>query len=176
MWPQTFCGKRKRATLKSDLEERLGYGDGFSLAAAFGDGLFGMICGLSLELNLKACIVGLGKKSPEHHNLNSLATTADFNFGPYAGYARITTEYIYWYGKYPVPKEKQNNGSLWDIVYRLGLKPKPKVGSILERSIDVRREECEVNWENFWTVTESLRLHYRTIRDKHMKGGGKLAF
>lgn len=160
----------------SDLEEQLGYGDGFSLAAAFGDGLFGMICGLSLELKLKACIVGLGKKSPEIHNLNRLAETAHFEFGTYADYARVITEYIYWYGKYPVPNEKQNNGSLWDIVYRLGLKSKPKVGSILERSIDVRREECEVNWENFRIVTKSLRLHYRAIRDKHMKDGGQLAF
>jgi len=85
----------------------LGLGSGFRMDVAL-PLVYRMLCGMSLELLLKAVIVAHRKEVKTIHLLGELAADAGVEYTPEQfELLQILTEAIVWDGRYPVPTEKQ---------------------------------------------------------------------
>ncbi|AJB72406.1 hypothetical protein [Enterobacter hormaechei] len=86
-----------------DIQQKMGYGGGFSLEVACNP-VYHMLCGLALELIMKAVVVQRSKKVPGIHDLNHLANLAEISVNPKRKeLLKFYTAAIVWIGRYPVP-------------------------------------------------------------------------
>ena len=87
-----------------DSAKALGLREGFDMMLACFP-VYHMLCGLSLEVVMKAALVSLRQKPPEHHDLNLLAHLLGVKRNP--AQKKILNFYqhsVVWAGRYPVPK------------------------------------------------------------------------
>ncbi|MGT2458698.1 hypothetical protein ACU4GI_38465 [Cupriavidus basilensis] len=101
-----YCshGEREKEAAKA-----LGFPPGYSIGIA-ANATFPMLCGLSLELIYKAICGAKGLDIPRGHDLKSLANKAGVPLKTdEEGLLQLLTEHIYWFGKYPVPLEKDQD-------------------------------------------------------------------
>lgn len=69
-------------------------------------GVYHMMCGLALELAIKAVIVQRGFPLREIHDLNQLAADIGVSRSPHEkALLKFYTSSIIWAGRYPVPKQ-----------------------------------------------------------------------
>lgn len=102
-----YCSDDSRDEAVAD---HLGFGRGFRMSAATWQPYL-LLCGLSLELLLKATIVASGKQPKETHELKRLANDAGVQFTEeQQGALAILTNCTIWFGKYPAPSQKQHGG------------------------------------------------------------------
>ncbi|MBL3827747.1 hypothetical protein EGU81_01640 [Pseudomonas syringae pv. theae] len=88
-----------------DSAKELGLREGFDMMHACFP-VYHMLCGLSLEVVMKAALVSLRQKPPEHHDLNLLSHLLGVKRNP--AQKRILNFYqhsVVWAGRYPVPKD-----------------------------------------------------------------------
>lgn len=88
-----------------DSAKELGLREGFDMMHACFP-VYHMLCGLSLEVMMKAALVSLRQKPPEHHDLNLLAHLLGVNRNP--AQKKILNFFqhsVVWAGRYPVPKD-----------------------------------------------------------------------
>jgi HEPN domain-containing protein len=81
----------------------LGLGEGFDMPLACSH-VYHMLCGLSLEVAMKAALVSQGITPPEKHDLNLLAHLLSVKRNP--AQKKILNFYqhsVVWAGRYPVP-------------------------------------------------------------------------
>ncbi|MDM3452601.1 MULTISPECIES: hypothetical protein [Enterobacteriaceae] len=134
-------------TMQSDsLQKEMGYGGGFSLKVACHP-VYEMLCGLALELILKAVIVQKNKLVPNSHNLNHLASMADIKINKTtADLLKFYTEVIIWSGRYPVPRDCDDEKltDYWKLVSNTLTERVGKVGTL-----QIRRSNGASNWDNF---------------------------
>ncbi|HCL6751420.1 TPA: hypothetical protein ACNUZQ_002987 [Citrobacter braakii] len=134
-------------TMQSNsLQKEMGYDGGFSLKVACYP-VYEMLCGLALELILKAVIVQKNKPVPNSHNLNHLASIADIKISKkIVGLLNFYTEVIVWSGRYPIPRncddEKLTN--YWELVSNTLTEPVENVGTL-----QIRRGNGASDWDNF---------------------------
>lgn len=86
-----------------DAAMELGLGDGFDMHLACTH-VYHMLCGLSLEVAMKAALVSQGITPPEKHDLNLLAHLLGVKRNP--AQRKILNFYqhsVVWAGRYPVP-------------------------------------------------------------------------
>jgi hypothetical protein len=138
----------------ADAAEWLGLGAGFSFRAACWP-VYQMLCGLALELFLKASIVEQGRQPETTHKLLALWAEAGLAATKeQEGLLAILTASISWAGKYPVPKLESDfnrmsdleDDYLWDA--RL-------VGS---QEIKILRRNNNLTWDSFgrlWTLAHA---------------------
>ena len=122
-----------------------------------------MLCGFSMELIYKAILVVKNKKVPTKHTLCSLADLAGIHQDQRKeDLLSILTEAIIWEGKYPVPRDGQQNKmvelsrlenrSLFDFVEWKGLK--------------IPRPNNELGWDSFnklWMEANEIFWRYRRV-------------
>lgn len=132
-----------------DLQQRMGYGGGFSLAVACNP-VYHMLCGLALELILKAVIVQHKGKVIEGHDLNNLAGQAGITVNTKRKeILKFYTDSIVWAGRYPVPRnctdDKLKNH--WKLVSDVLTDPVKGFGVL-----KVRRDNGATDWDNFQSI------------------------
>ncbi|MEQ4191162.1 hypothetical protein ABNM11_21120 [Pseudomonas syringae] len=142
--------------------ETLGLGEGFSMSTAC-DPVYHMLCGLSLEVLMKAVLVSRGDSAPEIHDLNDLAslvgTKRNVNE---TRILRFYQESVIWAGRYPIPR-KANDQKLrqyWDLAHKVLTKPK-RMGS--ETVMTFHVSSGATAWDKF----DSLYRSYRDLFDRH---------
>jgi len=72
-------------------------------------GPYQLLSGLALELLFKAIVVAKGTKPQLHHRLRTLSRAAKVEYTPgQAELLDLLTHAIYWYGRYPIPKDHKH--------------------------------------------------------------------
>ncbi len=164
------------------IKEKLG--NGYSLRAAL-PSVFAFICGTSLELNLKACLVEklfqdqivkifdkTGKKKVSEdevflelekefftHNLCDLAGKIDLDLScKEKNFLKLLTHEIYWQARYPIPKDIKILEEYSTFVDDVIFEPKRQAHTtgLRARKFD---SEMIINWENYekiWLKVESF--------------------
>jgi hypothetical protein len=130
-------------------EEALG--PGFRMEVAL-PRVYWMLCGMSIELLLKAVIVASAKQPESTHNLKKLASDAGVTYtSEQIDLLQILTESIVWDGRYPVPNKKVD----WDNLRRLEdsrLFDKSPLGN---SGLEVLTRNDALNWDSYsdlWMV------------------------
>jgi len=82
---------------------RLGLGEGFCLGVALPP-VFGLLAGLSIELQIKAIARLLDLENQEHHRIADLSKQIGITLSSeHAAPAEALSEYVYWASRYPTP-------------------------------------------------------------------------
>jgi hypothetical protein len=144
----------------TDVAEPLGLSSDFSMGGACRP-VYHMLCGLSLELILKAVIVKKGTKPPQNHYLNKLVSDLGIKKTPHeANLLRFYEESILWTGKYPLPKRCGDDdlNKYWALagdVLTVPVSPLPTENRILQ----FRESSGATDWGKY----ELLWLKYSSI-------------
>ncbi len=116
-----------RSDNPKEVTDKLGLGDGFSMSTACFP-VYHMLCGLALEVVMKAVLVSRGEQAPEIHDLNDLANLIGMKRNVNEKrILRFYQESVVWAGRYPIPR-KANDQMLrqyWDLANKVLTKPKP---------------------------------------------------
>ena len=125
------------------------------MEAAVG-GVFLMLCGLALEVLYKAVCVSKAKPVDQrHHRLVDHARGAGVAISKKEEkLLEILTEYIYWSGKYPVPKEPQSAARL------RRLSRDHLFDSELIGSLKIHRPNGALNWASFEELWKNAAQEY----------------
>lgn len=139
--------------------ESLGLGAGFAFGAALPP-VFRLNAGLAIELLLKACIVkrdGHCENLKPIHQLNKIAKDADFiPTDPQKKLLDVMTEYIYWLGRYPAPKNREQFESTNKILDKQRMKSSSGFGTTSD-------PEVWLNLENYQKLWSAIKAHYKSI-------------
>lgn len=151
-WYHKSCDLRaSAATLWFSMENKLV--EKISLKLHLGEGrsvntrpVYLMLCGLSLELMYKAILVTKEKKVPPKHILQDLANLAGITTEKSTeDLLSILTESIIWDGKYPVPKETQQN----KMAELSGLENRNLVDYVERRGFEIPQPNDKLHWDFF---------------------------
>ncbi len=124
--------------------EKLGFPPGFSFSIACGP-VYYMLCGMSLELLLKAVIVDRGIEPKATHDLVELSQAVSINLTQtQIGLFRILSEAIIWEGRYPVPKQERYLQNLYELHREHLWDPVPEI-----MGIKLLRPNNKLSWESF---------------------------
>jgi hypothetical protein len=95
-------------TRSKEIVEELGLDPAYRMSAAVRS-VYSMLCGMSLELLLKAIIVDEGSEPRSTHNLNHLLKDAGISLSTQEqDLLAILSGAIIWDGRYPVPKTESH--------------------------------------------------------------------
>jgi hypothetical protein len=123
----------------------LGLGKGFSFQVACWP-VYLMLCGLALELLLKAAIVAQGREPSAHHRLAELWGEVGLAVTrKQRGLLEILTESIYWAGRYPVPQDEADFDRLSELRDKHLWDPAP-TGT---EGLVIRRRNSNLTWISF---------------------------
>ena len=127
-----------------EIVEKLGLGKGFSMKVATAP-VYGMLCGMSLELLYKAIVVAKGAEpNTNSHKLTDLAKEAGVSVTEQQeGLLEVLSEYIIWNGRYPVPKKQEYMQHLNELVTEHLYDREPFGKTYL------LRPNGALNWESF---------------------------
>lgn len=122
-----YCqhGNRSRKVAKA-----LGFASGFDMYIAT-HATYWMLCGMTVELALKAVAVSKGKKPIATHDLVQLAEQAEITlFTPREKKVlQFLTEAIYWEGRYPVPRKLESMDRSYNLWQAIATRP-VKIGTL----------------------------------------------
>ncbi|MGY2958187.1 hypothetical protein ACVWWT_003420 [Pseudomonas sp. TE6349] len=140
-----------------DSVKELGLGEGFDMMHACFP-VYHMLCGLSLEVVMKAALVSLRKKPPEHHDLNNLAHLLGVKRNPTQ--KKILNFYqhsVVWAGRYPVPKNATDDdlAKYYAMSNHILFKGKTAVKGTLIRTYS---RTGSTDWERFDALYRSYRV------------------
>jgi hypothetical protein len=115
----------------------------FSLRVALPP-VFGLLAGLSIELQIKAIAALLDLENREHHRIADLSKHVGITLSSeHAAVADALSEYVYWASKYPTPRNEARFDKAYDIFRKAGFP-----AALGERNMLAR-------YESLWTVYES---------------------
>ncbi len=139
LWASTST---ERAT---QIVEELALGLGYDMHVALPP-VYRMICGMSLELLLKATIVAKGGQPGNTHDLVKLATKVGLPLDERArGLFEILADAVIWAGRYPIPTAKARGR----IAALSRLVTKHLYDKRDWRGFTVMRRNRELDWESF---------------------------
>ncbi len=143
----------------TEAAESLGFAEGFNMHVACFP-VYHMLCGLALEVMMKAVLVSRGESAPEKHDLNELATLVGTIRNP--DEKRILSFYqasVVWAGRYPIPK-KANDQMLrqyWDLANKVLTNPKKmSEDSVLTFYVS----SGATAWEKYNTLFRSYKAQF----------------
>jgi len=121
--------------------EQMGHGQGFSYSVACWP-VYQMLCGMSLELLLKAIVVAKNETPKATHDLVALSRQAVVAYSSVElTTLKILSESIIWDGRYPVPKKEDHFKQLAELTWTHLYDPVPDV------SINMRRPNDRLAWK-----------------------------
>lgn len=131
--------------------ECLRLGPSFSMSVACNP-VYHMLCGLALELVMKARLAQMGKSQSqmETHSFTRLLELLDVH--PYPAERKLLSFYencLVWAGRYPLPRNPSETKlkQFWDAADDVLTEPVPGI-----RGIQVRRGNGATSWQNFHTL------------------------
>jgi HEPN domain len=138
--------------------EELGFVQGFSFSVACFP-IYHMLCGMALELLLKAIIVAQGDAPKATHDLVALSRDAAIQLtDKHSALLKILSAAIIWEGRYPVPKQKEHFYRLSALRFEHLYDPLPSAGTL-----NIRRPNGKLRWESFnelWNLVFSVYEHH----------------
>lgn len=145
-----------------DSAKALGLREGFDMMLACFP-VYHMLCGLSLEVVMKAALVSLRQKPPEHHDLNLLAHLLSVKRNP--AQKKILNFYqhsVVWAGRYPVPKNATDDdlAEYYEMSNSVLFKGKTAVKGTI---IKTYSRTGATDWERF----DALYRNYSALFDRH---------
>lgn len=139
--------------------ESLGLGSGFSFKAALSP-VFRLNAGLAVELLFKACIVkrdGHCENLRRSHRLNDLANDAGFKAtDAQRRLLDVMTEYVYWMGRYPAPKSREEFENTRKILDRQRMRSPSGFGTTAD-------PDASFSLENYSRLWDAIHLFYSGI-------------
>jgi hypothetical protein len=122
-----YCQNKSRS---SKVAKSLGFTSGFNMDIAT-HAVYWMLCGMAVELALKAVAVSKGKKPVTTHDLVELAKHANVTLFTRheTKVLAFLTEAIYWGGRYPVPKKFEAMDKLHELWQQIAMRP-VKLGTL----------------------------------------------
>jgi hypothetical protein len=152
------CKNEQRST---ELVKELGLATEFSMEHALWRPSL-MLCGMSLELLFKAIVVAKGETpDTSSHELPELARLAGVPLtSKQKGLLEVLTAYIYWAGRYPVPKDSKYYVPLIKLEHQHLFNTR-KVGSSFVEVLP----GTQLDWEHFhklWKHAE--KIYYENER------------
>lgn len=144
-------------TSDDQLNEELGLPRGNSMAVACWP-VYHMLCGLAIEVMLKA-VISQTKPVPESHDLTHLARVAAISITEQE--KRLMAYYqraVVWAGRYPVPKDctDQKLNDFYDFAASVLTKPVGKLGTF-----PLYGPSGAADWENFHRLWLRLAAHFK---------------
>jgi hypothetical protein len=121
-----------------------GLGEGWFRMSAAVTPVYYMLCGLSLELIYKAILWAKAIRFDFTHKLVDLAKAAGVEpEGELQGLLETMTEFVIWYGKYPIPSDQQYGPILTKLIHR-NLYDRKRMGSL-----NVLAPNEALSWKSF---------------------------
>lgn len=127
--------------------QSLGFGEGFSFHVSLPP-IFYFLTGLSIEVLLKAICRAHNKPPNDIHRLVDLSESAGIPLGDNDKIIlRALTEYVYWAGRYPTPKNQKE----WDCAHSIFDRQHKCSGKLSEYAIKERSIDLE-NYDRIWGI------------------------
>jgi len=128
----------------------------------FSQPVYHMLCGMALELLLKAIIVAEGKEPSEIHDLVALHHTVGLKpTKQQVGLLRILTESIVWVGRYPTPTKKNvKQYAEYMQLWSEHLNDNSGTGTL-----NILRPNRNLEWDSFsevWSPLATIYWQYQT--------------
>ena len=125
--------------------QSLGFDAGFSFGASLPP-VFSMLCGLSIELLLKGTCKALELPAKDTHRLTDLVDYAGIAFSDHDRVIlRALSEYVYWAGRYPAPKNANESLTAEEIFSQ-----QRRSGGSLANYFIQSREINRSNYDRLW--------------------------
>jgi len=126
-------------------------------------GPYQLMAGLALELLFKAILVAKRRPPPTIHDLERLSEVAGVAYTPdQAGLLRILSHAIRWYGRYPVPKDREVYEEHMELIDAHLWTREPHG----ESAFSFSKPNHRLSWESYrelWNVGfEEYARHHRT--------------
>lgn len=153
--------------LSAVVAQKFGLGAGFSIGIA-SSAVYEMLCGMSIELMLKAIAVAQRKEVMGHHRLIELARHVDVSLAPdEEALVSVLTGSIRWAGRYPVPKGRKE----WEDTTTVRSKA---LWEPVDASSGFKSYNGALDWKNvnaLWTkLSEVYWVHHLTFRKNEARG------
>ena len=129
--------------------QSLGLGPGYSMGVACWH-VYHMLCGLAIEVVLKAVMSQRGIKIPEIHDLNNLAAMLGIDRTPHERkLLKFYSSAVVWSGRYPIPRKCSDEAlrSFYDEAHAVLRKPLRQIGSLTLTS-----SSESTDWEHFHSL------------------------
>ncbi|MGY0115385.1 hypothetical protein ACWYXD_10805 [Enterobacter roggenkampii] len=143
------------------IQQDLGYGGGFSLGVACHP-VYIMLCGLALELIMKAVIAQKNIKVKKTHDLNLLAKDLGMPLDAKQKVLfRYYKDYIEWSGRYPVPLSGKDEDlkAFWALSNAVTMTPSTKFKGSELKFFESNGATDWINFNKLWTtVREQFTL------------------
>jgi len=137
--------------------QSLGFDTGFSFAVSLPP-VFSMLCGLSIELLLKGTCRALELPAKDSHRLTDLADNAGIAYSDDDRVIlRALSEYVYWAGRYPAPKNAKELPAAEEIFSQ----QRRAGGSLANYFIEAR----EINRSNYDRLWEYFASYFWKAKD-----------
>lgn len=139
------------------IAQALGMQPGYSMNMACVP-VYHMLCGLSLEVIIKAVMACRGMTPPEIHDLNNLAGRIDFKRSTKEkSLLKYYTHAVVWAGRYPIPRNCSDDAlrGFYGVATDALTKPTKKLGALTLR---VGNEAA--NWDNFHALWRRIAMNF----------------
>jgi hypothetical protein len=156
--------------LSAVVANKFGLGAGFSIGIA-GSAVYEMLCGMSIELMLKAIAVAQRKDVMPHHRLIELAHHVGVSLAPNEeALLSVLTASIRWAGRYPVPKRRKE----WEDTKTIRSKA---LWEPVDALCDFKTYNGALDWKNvnaLWTKLSEVYwahdLTFQKMKGEEMQG------
>lgn len=131
----------------------LGMGPWFSMGLAC-EPVYHMLCGLSLELGLKAIIAQQGEKPQKQHTLSNLARDAGMELSDKQNRKlEYLSQSIIWAGRYPTPLKEtdENLKQFYELEMKVLTDKDPRF-----KHLPIRIRNNALDWEDFHSLWEMV--------------------
>jgi hypothetical protein len=147
--------------LSAVVARKFGLGADFSIGIASG-AVYEMLCGMSIELMLKAIAVAQRKGVKTHHRLIELAHHVDVSLTPdEEALLSVLTTSIRWAGRYPAPKDRKE----WEDTKKIR---SMALWEPVDASCDFKTYNGALDWNNvdaLWVkLSEVYGAHHLTFQ------------
>lgn len=143
---------------QQSISESLGLGHGYSLSVACRP-VYHMLCGLSLEVIIKAVLAYRRAKIPEIHDLNTLAGLIGMKpTMKEKDLLKYYTSSVVWAGRYPIPKNCNDESlqTFYDDARKVLVKPQKK-----SATLQFLVHNDATDWENFHSLWLKISSEFK---------------
>lgn len=145
---------------KDETAERMGLGSGFSFGIACWP-VYRMLCGMSIELILKASLVERNIEPKHTHQLVDLAEQARVVLtDKEIDVLRLLSGSIVWEGRYPAPKSEFQFAAQVDLAWKTLYDEMPNT------RLNIRRGNDALSWSNYQELWQKMFAAYSAACDQ----------
>ncbi|AIP20181.1 hypothetical protein BFR06_20455 [Burkholderia pseudomallei] len=149
-----------RNDARQNIAEGLGFSTGFSMGIACYP-VYHMLCGLALEVIMKAVLVQRGQPFPRTHSLTRLVESLGLTkTDDEMALLRFFEQSVLWAGRYPIPLNCDDDKlkGYWSLAGEVLTSP---VGSLENSGLEIRTGNGATDWKRFSLVWREIAALFR---------------